>query len=274
MKLQISKLLLTAVLLSGGIPQSHAGVQTDPVLTGAIAEQCNILKQIFKKRDKTQKAIIAAEGTVALEMKRMHDLEDKILNYMANVQGAFNNLYQMKRCGELVAIDIPKNMSRLSKAVSIGGVEGTMVGTLVGKELARTTTEMMSLYAFLKPLVTSGSYEADVYEEGHYNPGQIEVGEDGVPHVVDSWTDGKWTKKQKKVNLLDSNERYWILQTIQGKLENINMDLYFLSWEIETMRFRDIFFALDPDGWIKMMTGKMIVKSIIDDWNYNLGKWN
>ena len=38
--------------------------QTDPALTGAVATQTEILKKLFKKREKTQQAIIASEATV------------------------------------------------------------------------------------------------------------------------------------------------------------------------------------------------------------------
>lgn len=228
-----------------------AGVQTDPALTGAIIDQMEVLKNIFKKRENTQNKIIAAETSVSLAMERMHDVEDKVLGYMANVQAGFQNLYDIKRAGELVAVDIPKNMDLVRRAVKVGGFQGTILSVTVGDELKDITLEMMSLYPFLEQLVTSGSYSYDDYDES-----------------------GNVVTKKKKVNLLDSSERYYICNTVLTKLENINTSLYLLAWEIQTLRWRDLFYRLDPDGWCSIMAGANIAQSIISDWNYNLRYWN
>lgn len=53
--------------------------QTDPMLTGAVVAQSEMLKKIFKDREKTQKKIIAAETAVTVAMDRMHKVEDKML---------------------------------------------------------------------------------------------------------------------------------------------------------------------------------------------------
>ena len=36
------------------------------------------------------------------------------------------------------------------------------------------------------------------------------------------------------------------------------------------MRWRDLFFKLDPEGWATIMSGKNIVDGIVSDWNYNI----
>lgn len=246
MKSRIVSTFLVATMFFGNAVNIRAGVQTDPALTGAIVTQMEMLKSIFKKRDKTQKEIIAAEAAVTASMKRMHDVEDKVLGYMSNVQGAFQNLYQIKRAGQLVAVEIPQNMKLVRNAIKIGRIEGTVMAVTVGEELTEMTTEMMSLYPFLAQLVTTGSY-----------------------NVTDD--DGKSTKK--KVNLLDSYERYYICNTVVDKLEKINTSLYLLAWEIQTLRWRDLFYKLDPEGWINIMAGANIVNGIISDWNYNIKYW-
>ena len=91
--------------------------QTDPTLTGAVVAQAEILKDLFKKREKTQQKIIAAEAAVTLSMERMHQLEDKMLGYLQNAQGAMQNLYQINRAAELVGVEIPKNMGLLKRSL-------------------------------------------------------------------------------------------------------------------------------------------------------------
>ena len=214
--------------------------QTDPALTGAVATQTEILKKLFKKREKTQQAIIASEATVTLAMERMHHLEDKMLGYLQNAQGAMQNIYQIKRAAELVAMEIPKNMALLRKSVP-GNLKGTAIAVMVSEELVDATTQMLSLYPFMKQLVTSGSY-----------------------NVTNS--DGK-TEKHKD-NLLNSAERYYVANEIVTRLESINTDLWLLAWQIRTLSWNDLWFGLDPDGWATVMSGKAVVDGLIMDWKY------
>ena len=214
--------------------------QTDPALTGAVAAQTKILKDLFKKREKTQKAIIASEASVFVAMERMHSLENKMLGYLQNAQGAMQNIYQIKRAAELVGMEIPKNMALLRKSIP-GNLKGTAIAVLVSDELMDATTQMLSLYPFMKQLVTSGSY-----------------------NVTNA--DGKTEKH--KVNLLNSAERYYVANEIVTRLESINTDLWLLAWQIRTLSWNDLWFGLDPDGWATVMSGKAVVDGLILDWKY------
>lgn len=252
MKSRITKLLLVFVMFLAFGGKASAAVQTDPVLTSAIITQMELLKKLFNRRDSTQKKIIAAEGAVTLAMDRMHKVENKVLGYMANVQVGFQNLYQLKHSAELVAIEIPKNMGKLRGAVRDGGFQGTALSIVIGEELTNITTEMMSLYPFMAQLVSSGTINVG---SGEYDK------------------DGKEIMNKKKVNLLDSAERYYICSTIESKLENINTALYLLAWEIRTLKWRDLLYELDPDGWNTIMATAGIAKGIVWDWNMEMRYW-
>lgn len=89
--------------------------QTDPTLTAAVIAQTAELKSIHKKRKTTQERIIAAEAAVTVALDRVHSVENKMLEYLSNAQGAMQNLYQIKRAGELVLTEIPKNCDPLLK---------------------------------------------------------------------------------------------------------------------------------------------------------------
>lgn len=239
--------LLSLMLLS---PMSAGATQVDPALTGALAAQFQMLKRIFAKRDSTQKKIIAAEATVSLAYERMHDVEQKALDYMSNIQGAFQNLYQIKRAAELVGRDIPQNMDYVRKAIGTGHLEGTVMSVAIGKQLTNITLDIASLYPFMAQLVTSGSYNVQDYDEN-----------------------GNLVTKGKKVNLLNSAERYYVANNILTKLEDINTSLYCLAWEIRVYKFRDIFYGLDPVGWANVMGGKWIMEGVIKDWNREINNW-
>lgn len=218
--------------------------QTDPTLTGAVLTQSEMLKKIFKEREKTQKKIIAAETAVTVAMDRMHKVENKMLQYLSNAQNAMQNLYQIKRATELTTVEIPRNMNLLRQSLP-GHLKGTAIALLVSDELTDAATQMASLYPFMKQLVTSGTYNVSGYD-----------------------ATGKPVSERHKVNLLSSAERYYIANEVVTKLETINTDLWLLAWQVRTYSWNDLWFGLDPEGWATAMSGKAIVDGLIYEWKY------
>ena len=243
-KKESMRLRIISLCMAVAIMGRMEAQQTDPTLTGAVAAQTEILKKIFKDREETQNKIIAAEAAVSVAMDRMHAVENKMLDYLSNAQGAMQNLYQIKRAAQLVGVEIPRNMSLVSKSVP-GHLKGTAIALLVSDELTDAATQMASLYPFMKQLVTNGSYNVDGYDDN------------GNPKT-----------EKHKVNLLNSAERYYVANEVVTKLENINTDLWLLAWQIRTMSWQDLWYGLDPEGWAAVMSGKAIVESLIYEWNY------
>ena len=175
-----------------------------------------------------------------MAMERMHKVEDQMLSYLSNVQGAMQNLYQIKRAAELTTVEIPRNMNLLRHSIP-GNLKGTVITALVSEELTDAATQMASLYPFMKQLVTSGSY-----------------------NVTNS--DGKTEKH--KVNLLSSAERYYVANEVVTRLEAINTDLWLLAWQVRTLSWNDLWYGLDPEGWAAAMSGKAIVEGLIWEWKF------
>ena len=196
--------------------------QTDPTLTGAVIAQSEMLKKIFKDREKTQQKILAAETAVGVAMDRMHKVENQMLDYLSNVQGAMQNLYQIKRATELASVEIPRNMNLLRHSLP-GHLKGTAIALLVSDELTDAATQMASLYPFMKQLVTSGTYNVSGYD-----------------------VSGKPVNEKHKVNLLSAAERYYVANEVVTKLETINTDLWLLAWQVRTYSWYDLWLGLDP----------------------------
>lgn len=234
--------VLIALALCGCLPMPAQ--QTDPTLTGAVVAQSEMLKKIFKDREKTQQKIIAAETAVGVAMDRMHKVENRMLDYLSNVQGAMQNLYQVKRATELTTVEIPRNMNLLRHSLP-GHLKGTAIALLVSDELTDAATQMASLYPFMKQLVTSGTYDVSGYD-----------------------TSGKPVNEKHKVNLLSSAERYYVANEVVTKLETINTDLWLLAWQVRTYSWNDLWFGLDPEGWASVMSGKAVVEGLIYEWQY------
>lgn len=225
------------MLLCGTVPARAQ--QTDPTLTAAVILQTEELKSIHKKRKSTQEKIIAAETAVTLALDRVHNVENRMLEYLSNAQGAMQNLYQIKRAAELVATEIPRNCDLLRKSVP-GHLKGTAIAVLVSDELTDAATQMAALYPFMKQLVTSGSYDV---------------------------TNAEGKTEKHKVNLLNSAERYYIANEVVSRLETINTDLWLLAWQVRTLSWNDLWFSLDPDGWATVMSGKAIAETLVWEWN-------
>lgn len=236
------KYLYIAILLCLGIKASAQ--QTDPTLAGAVGLQTAMLKDVFATRENTQQKIIAAEAAVTVAMDRMHQVENKMLDYLSNAQGAMQNLYQIKRATELVTSEIPQNMDLVRKSVP-GHLKGTAIALLVSDELTDAATQMACLFPFMKQLVTSGTYNVDGFD-----------------------SQGNPTTEKHKVNLLNSAERYYVANEVVSKLETINTDLWLLAWQIRTLSWQDLWYGLDPEGWAAVMSGKAIVESLIYEWEY------
>ena len=175
---------------------------------------------------------------------QMHKVEDKMLEYLSNAQGAMQNLYQIKRAAELTTVEIPRNMSLLRQSLP-GHLKGTAIALLVSDELTDAATQMASLYPFMQQLVTSGTYNVSGYD-----------------------ATGKPINEKHKVNLLSSAERYYIANEVVTKLETINTDLWLLAWQVRTYSWNDLWFGLDPEGWATVMSGKAIVDGLVYEWKY------
>ena len=236
------KIIIATMLL--GVSLSMSAQQAEPTLTGAVEAQSLMLKDIFKKRQKTQEQIIATETAVTVALDRVHSVENKMLEYLSNAQGAMQNLYQIKRCTELVGTEIPRNMNLVKNSVP-GHLKGTAIATLVSDELWDATEQMATLVPFMKQLVTSGSYNVDGYDDK-----------------------GNPVTTKHKVNLLSSAERYYVANEVVTRLENINTDLWLLAWQIRTLSWQDLWYGLDPEGWATVMSGKAIVEGLIYDWQF------
>lgn len=235
----IRVLLVGVISVCFSVPNISWAQQTDPTLTATVILQTEELKSIHKKRKTTQEKIIAAETAVTLALDRVHSVEDKMLEYLSNAQGAMQNLYQIKRAAELVTTEIPKNTTLLKNSVK-GNLKGTAIALLVSDEITDAATEMAALYPFMQQLVTSGSYNV-------------------------TGSDGKTEKH--KVNLLNSAERYYVANEVVSRLEAINTDLFILAWQVRTLSWNDLWFSLDPEGWASVMSGKNIINGLVSDWN-------
>ena len=237
MKLRILSLILALGVIA--IPKTKAGiVDVDPALVTAVTTQTFELESVYKERSKHQNAIIVAETAINGAMAQIHKVENKMLGYLSNAQGAMQNLYQLKRCYELFKTEIPENISAVRSAIK-GHAMGTAIATIASDEIKALENNSRTLYPLVAQLVTSGSYNQ---------------------------RNGDGTIDKKKVNLLDASERYYILNEVVRHLEDISTSLWLLSWQIQTFSLTDLVQVLTPDTWYNLVEGEAIANLIIEDY--------
>ena len=237
MKLRILSLILALGVIA--IPKTKAGiVSADPALAGAVIAQTAALESVYKERSKHQNAIIVAETAINGAMVQIHKVENKMLGYLSNAQGALKNLYQLKRCYELIKTEIPENVSAVRSAIKEHAM-GTAIATVASEEIKSLQANSATLFPLVAQLVTSGSYNKQNF-------------------------DG--TVDKKKVNLLDASERYYILNEVLTHLEDISTSLWLLSWQIQTFSLTDLVQVLTPDTWYNILEGEAIANLIIEDY--------
>ena len=232
---KFSKYILMAGILLGG--SDAYAQQIDVPLAAAVFLQTDQLKKVYEKRKTTQEKIIAAQISVGLFMEKVHDIEDRILGYMQNASGAVQNLYQLKKIAQLVAVDIPDNLNTLRKTIP-DNVKNTAIVAAIPDTYKEITAEVTSLSTLVSQLVTGTNY---------------------------SFKDQDKENKQN-INLLNAAERYYIAQEVVDRLEHLNYRIRILNLQIKMASWRNLFYALDRDAWVNYNYGKLISERLIKDW--------
>lgn len=227
------------ILLAFFIPcnQEVRAIQTDPALTTAVSYQTQALLKVFSKRKDIQEKILAADGAINTAMVQVHNVEKKMLKYLSEASEVMNNLYQIKHIVQLSGVEIPQRCVDLKKALP-GHLEGTAISFIVSKEIVKVGTEVGSLAPFVTKLVTSGSYET------------VKNGE----------------TTEKKVNLLNSAERYYIANEIERRLVNISRSLLLLKYQVKYYTWRDLWMGLSLKTYYSMIGGKAEAEYLIRRW--------
>lgn len=214
-----------------------AEIVVDPPLTAAIIAQTDLLQGEFKTRTKHHNTIEIAQAGIVAAMEQVHNVEDQMLNYLANASNAMQNLYQLKKIALLVSDDIPNNLIRLGKDIP-GNLKGTGITLFVNKTVTDTTTDILALSDIVTKLVTS-KY---------------------------SFKESK-DKNDKNINLLSAAERYSILQDVLQRLTKINRRIFLTDFYIKTFGWKELWRGLDRESYCKVLYGEMVAKQLVQQWN-------
>lgn len=238
MKRKIVAACLAAIALAPQKARSESPIVVDPAMMGTIIAQTAVLDEQYTKRNKLQTAILEAQGAIFAATEELHRVEKKVLGYMSEVQAGIRDLKMIADIIELTT-KIPAKVGKLAGAVP-DNIKGTAIAAYVSQCPLRIISEVTTLAAFIEPLVTSGS-------------------------IVESNSDGK--KEEKKVNLLNSGERFRVLGEVHYRLRCINSDLETLYWQVRSYELRDLLYKLDPKTFNAVYLSKFILEDSKREWD-------
>lgn len=234
---RLSSLLVAASLVLHPIVSNGAVITTDPALAGAILLQTETLQKSYKERKKHREAIEYLQGQITAGLTEIHKVEDMILDYMGNASGVLTNMIQLKNIGEYT-VEISDKLVAITKDIP-NNPKGAAITTFCHKHVQRTLADISGMAYLVTNLVTT-KY---------------------------SLKDAKTDNDKKHVNLLTAAERYNILVSVEQKLMKINYDLMLLHYFIKSLGWRDLWYNLDRESYLKAIMMGVDVNQIINKWN-------
>ena len=151
MKSPIVRISCTVLFLTI-VCMAKAQIQTDPILTSAVALEKSTLESQLKKENEKQLEIIGINTGITYQLDEIRQYEEKMYKYLKETQSIIKNAYDVYRCGDLIT-QIYSNLRGCTDAI-IGHPQGAIVSTIVSKQYSRITQEAMALYGYIDGLVT------------------------------------------------------------------------------------------------------------------------
>ena len=228
---------LSACVALNPIASSAAVITTDPALAIAIYDQTQKLKDSYKTRQKHRQTIEQLQATIAAGLAEIHKVEDKVLEYMGNASGVLTNMIQLKNIGEYT-IDISEKLVAITKDIP-DNPKGAAITAVCNSHMQKTIADITGMADLVTNLVTT-KY---------------------------SLKDAKSESDKKNVNLLSAAERYDILVSVEQKMMRIYYDLQLIHYFIKTLGWRDLWFQLDRESYLKAISVGIDINMMINKWN-------
>lgn len=214
-------------------------VVIDPSCIQVVSQNMATQKAIEGEHNKRLDSISAKQNKLEQYTLSMATIKELYKLTMENVSGFGPDSRYYVEIGKC-AIDILTDMPELVKVVNKAKFANKL---LCLNELANVVTETQQLVADFVNIVNNAKVE---------NPlkGQASA-----------------EKKSDGYNLLDRYERLTLANRIYSELMNIRYKVQGMMAMAQYATMNDLFFAIDPEGWVNIMVAKNSVNTIILNWN-------
>lgn len=229
--------VICLVLVLSPMMADAAVVTTDPVLAAALETQRTSFNKAYEIRKKMCEKTLMAQAAVTTALETVHAVESKALEYMMNASAVVSNLVQIKNIAEY-AVSIPVDMKNLLAEIP-DNPKGAAITAVASKKFIETSNDVVALAAMVKNVV----------------------------NTTYSFSDQDDNSGRKHVNLLSSAERYSILMDVESRLKQIKRDIMLLRYYVHTLSWSDLWRGLDRKSYVKMISARWEVKSIMRKWD-------
>ena len=162
---------------------------------------------------------------------------------MQNINGFGSESKYYQYIGES-AVDIANRLPRLISTVSHASLPGKLY---VITELSNLYGKTYQLVSDFINIATNAKVKSPLSTGGSANQQE--------------------SKKGDGYNLLDRNDRLSIALTIYADLQNLRYKIIYLEWMVKCATWGNLLYSMDPQSWASIMTGKIIMQSLISRWN-------
>ena len=242
------RLFLTVVLVTAASVQTFAGwrIVIDKNCIKVVAANTASQKLIEDQHNQRLDSIASKKQKVELYSVSMATIKELYKLTMENISGFGTESLYYKEIGTC-AFDILKDVPELINTVNKAKFKNKLA----------CLTELGGLVMETQQLV--GNFVNIVNNAKVQNPlkGQ-----------------GTAEKKSDGYNLLDRYERLSLANRIYTDLMEIRYKVEGMMLMAQFATANDLFFAIDPEGWANVMSGKNIIGGIVAEWNQGyLLKW-
>lgn len=249
--------IFVAALLLGATLQTHAQVTRlviDPQTIAALEANTAAIKLIEDEHNQELDSISDKQKRMAKYSATMESIKELYKMSMQNVRGFGQESAYYK---ELVYqfSQVPGNSAKAIKAIK----KCPFVNYINAlNEISDIQMDCIGTVKLFIDVVNNGKISLKDFTSGK---------DDALSNLLKNAETGKGDG----YNFMDRYTRLTLCNSLLSRITDINIQLQQIVYVCEYGRtLSNLFYNLDPDGWINYMTGKNIVESVINDFNYEL----
>lgn len=244
---------------SGKASAAYVKWVIDPYAIKAVTINTAAVKKVENEHNERLDSIKRKQEAIAKYTSTMMTIKELYRMSMQNIRGFGEESVYYKTMA-LEFGKIPGNLAKALKAINqTPGIN--YINSL--KEINDIQMEAISCVNIFVNVVNNGKVDVSAFTSK----------KDG-DKVSEFFKNAKIGKQGDGYNFIDRYARLALCNTVIGSLKYINSKLQTIIYVCNNCNTMEhLLFVIDPDSWIKIMTGKSIANSVISDWNYHAGKY-
>jgi hypothetical protein len=254
-KIKKATLAIVAMLLSAHSANAWVRVVYDIKSTAAVGANTAFQKVVEDSHNARLNSIRSKQAKIMSYTASMESIKELYRMSMQNVRGFGEESAYYRQMAEQF-IQVPGNTARAVKAINrCPGIN--YINSL--NEIVNIQAEVVSLIEDFVDIVNNGKVDLSAFTSGKSN--------DKLSTLLKNAHLGKGDG----YNFLDRYERLTLANKLLAHIVDINQRLQQIEYICEfCCTFSNLMYSIDPMTWASFFSGKNMVESVINDWNYQM----